>query len=294
MRRYVLLLVIILVLGGESLLGKETSQVFILSPSLDYFPAFLEVHLRRLLSPSQVHLIPLSRLEELPKDFSREGVSLIVFWGEGKYFSSIWSQIPRDREILLLWEEEEGTEPPLGIPYSKIRIEGKGAIEALKEEVVEKLFPDNNFTIWSGGEVIPSLKRELDEEFSSHFREIGENDKEALKQLISKKEKSLIIAGNAEAGKQLIDEFSEVESPPPLVVLEASPEMLLALLQGKIKAVVDFKPSQLAQEIVNLIDCFGAHKPIPEFIILYPRLILPDNIKEADGYEVISRCLMCR
>ncbi|HXL02371.1 MAG TPA: hypothetical protein PK016_04540 [Candidatus Atribacteria bacterium] len=85
--------------------------------------------------------------------------------------------------------------------------------------------------------------------------------------MISDKEKSLVIAENTEAGRQLIDEFSEAESPPPIVVLEASPEMLFTLLQGKIKAVVDFKPSQLAQEIVNLMDCFGAHKPIPEFIL---------------------------
>ncbi len=62
---------------------------------------------------------------------------------------------------------------------------------------------------------------------------------------------------------------------------------------GKIEAVVDFKPSQLAQEIANLIDCFCANKPIPEFITIHPCLI-PHNIEEADGYEVISRCLMCQ
>ncbi|MDI3543119.1 MAG: hypothetical protein PWP57_722 [Candidatus Atribacteria bacterium] len=294
MRRYILLLVIILVLGGESLPGKEASQVFVLSSSLDYFSTFLEVHLRRLLSPSQVHLVPLSHLEELPGDFPQEGVSLVVFWGEGKYFSPIWSQIPRDRKILLLWGEEEGIDPPLEIQYCKIRIEGKSVIEALKEEVVEKLFPDNNFTIWSVGEVTPSLRRKLDKEFSCRFRETEENNKEVLEQLISKKEKSLIIAGNAEVGKQLINELSGVEVPPPIVVLEASPEMLFALLQGKIKAVVDFKPSQLAQEIMNLINCLYVHKSVPEFITIYPRLILSHNIKEADGYEVIARCLMCQ
>ena len=288
------MLVIILVLGGESLLGKETSQVFILSPSLDYFPAFLEVHLRRLLSPSQVHLIPLSHLEELPREKSRGDVSLLVFLGEEQYFSSILSQIPQDKELLLLFWEGKEIEPSSGFPFCKIRVEGEEIIEALQEELIEKFFPNGCFTIWGVGKIAPALERELKENFSSSFSKVEESNKDVLKQLISDKEKSLVIAGNAEAGKQLIDEFSEIESPPPLVVLEASPEMLLALLQGKIKAVVDFKPSQLAQEIVNLIDCFGAHKPIPEFIIIYPRLILPDNIKEADGYEVISRCLTCQ
>ena len=45
-----------------------------------------------------------------------------------------------------------------------------------------------------------TLRQGLNEEFYPRFREIGENDKDTLKQLISNREKSLIIAGNAEAG----------------------------------------------------------------------------------------------
>ncbi len=292
MKRYLLLLVILIILGGESLLlGQEAPQVLLLSPSLDYFSTFLEVHLRRLLSPPQVHLIPLFSLEELSLDFLSENVSLIVFLGEERYFSSILSRIPKDKEpLLVLWE---GVAPSSGFPFCKIRVEVEEVMEALRREVIEKLFPDNHFTIWGVGKITPALEQGLKEEFSS-FSEIEENDKKALERLISEKDKSLIIAGSAGAGKQLVDIFSEVESPPPLVVLEASPEMLFALLQGKIKAVVDFKPSQLAQEIVNLVDCFCANKSVPEFITIHPRLIFAHNIKEADGYEVISRCLMCQ
>ena len=126
MRRYVLLLVIILVLGGESLLGKETSQVFILSPSLDYFPAFLEVHLRRLLSPSQVHLVTLPQ-EELP----RGDVSLLVFLGKEQYFSSILLQIPQNKKPLFLFWERKEIEPSSGFSFCKIRVEGEEIIEAL-------------------------------------------------------------------------------------------------------------------------------------------------------------------
>ena len=293
MKRYFLLLVILIILGGGSPLpGQEAPQVLLLSSSLDYFSTFLEVHLRRLLSPSRVHLIPLCSLEELSLGFPPEKAFLIVFLGEEKYFSSILSQIPQDKEpLLLFWE---GVAPPLGFPSCKIRVEVEEVIEVFRREVVEKLFLDDHFTIWGVGKIAPPLRQGLNEEFYPRFREIEENDKDTLKQLISNREKSLIIAGNAEAGRQLIDKFSEVESPPPLVVLEASPEMLFALLQGKIEAVVDFKPSQLAQEIANLIDCFCANKPIPEFITIHPCLILPHSIEEADGYEVISRCLMCQ
>jgi len=114
-------------------------------------------------------------------------------------------------------------------------VEVEEVIEVFRREVVEKLFLDDHFTIWGVGKIAPRLRQGLNEEFYPRFREIGENDKDTLKQLISNREKSLIIAGNAEAGRQLIDKFSEVESPPPLVVLEASPEMLFALLQGKIE-----------------------------------------------------------
>ncbi len=230
--------------------------------------------------------------EDLSLDFSPENVSLIVFLGEERYFSSILLQIPQDKEpLLLFWE---GVAPPLGFPFCKIRVEGEVVIEALRRELVEKLFPDNHFTIWGVGKIAPALEQELKEEFSPCFREIEEDDGKALERLISEKDKSLIIAGSAVAGRQLIDKFSEVESPPPLVVLEASPEMLFALLQGKIEAVVDFKPSQLAQEIVNLMDYFYEGMHFPELITIYPHLIFAHNIKEADGYEVISRCLMCQ
>ncbi len=142
------------------------------------------------------------------------------------------------------------------------------------------------------GKIAPRLRQGLNEEFYPRFREIGENDR--YTQAVDFQQRKIFNnSRNAEAGRQLIDKFSEVESPPPLVVLEASPEMLFALLQGKIEAVVDFKPSQLAQEIANLIDCFCANKPIPEFITIHPCLI-PHSIEEADGYEVISRCLMCQ
>ncbi len=292
MKRYLLLLVILIILGGGSPLpGREAPQVLLLSPSLDYFSTFLEVHLRRLLSPPQVHLIPLFSLEDLSLDFSPENVSLIVFLGEERYFSSILLQIPQDKEpLLLFWE---GVAPPLGFPFCKIRVEGEVVIEALRRELVEKLFPDNHFTIWGVGKITPVLEQKLKEEFSS-FSKVEENDKEAIEQLISNRENSLIIAGNAKVGKQLIDGFAEIEPPPSLVVLEASPEMLFALLQGKIKAVVDFKPSQLAQEIVNLMDYFYEGMHFPELITIYPHLIFAHNIKEADGYEVISRCLMCQ
>lgn len=246
-----------------------------------------------ILSPSQVHLVTLPQ-GELPRDFSRGDASLLVFLGEEQCFSPILSQIPQNKKPLLLFWEGERIKPPSGFPFCKIRVEVEEIIEALREELTEKLFPDDHFTIWGVGKIASALKQELKENFSSSFSAVEESDKDALKQLISNKEKSLVIAGNTEAGRQLIDEFSEAESPPPIVVLEASPEMLFALLQGKIKAVVDFKPSQLAQEIVNLMDCFCRNRPLPELITVYPRLILSHNMEEADGYEVISRCLMCQ
>ena len=92
MKRYFLLLVILIILGGGSPLpGQEAPQVLLLSSSLDYFSTFLEVHLRRLLSPSRVRLIPLCSLEELSLGFPPEKAFLIVFLGEEKYFSSILS-----------------------------------------------------------------------------------------------------------------------------------------------------------------------------------------------------------
>ena len=117
MRRYFLLLVILIILGGGSPLpGQEAPQVLLLSSSLDYFSTFLEVHLRRLLSPSRVHLIPLCSLEELSLGFPPEKAFLIVFLGEEKYFSSILSQIPQDKEPFL-----KGCF--LGVPFDKVEVE---------------------------------------------------------------------------------------------------------------------------------------------------------------------------
>lgn len=73
-----------------------------------------------------------------------------------------------------------------------------------------------------------------------------------------------------------------------LVVLEAATEVLFALQEGKVRGVVDTKPSEVAQCIAAIVQGKS------DACAVTPLFVTQDNIFCADAYEVVRRCLSCQ
>ena len=109
----------------------------------------------------------------------------------------------------------------------------------------------------------------------------------------------------------IVDDNKPCQSPPPqqvyltgcedimkeylsfshhIICFESSTLSLAEIQAGHILASIDFKPSQLATQISDLF----SNKANKFNLTLTPLLIFPESLSEADTYEVLGRCFMCK
>jgi len=279
-----LILSILLFFSGPSFTIGEGPAVWLFSAQPDrYFPAFFEVHLRRVVPPDFIQSIDLysSSPGELQKkitsaissaqliilmDFSQEQVE--SFFRECRKISF------QQKPSLIAWNCELDSLPDQ-FQLIPIQVNWDSAFTDFK-----KLIPDPLVSIVFSHHQEPfafDFLQSFQTQFPDHT-------------IISKawpgptpQSRSIHIVSTDKIMKELLP------YPFTLICLESSAQVLSELQVGHLTAAFDFKPSLLAAQIPRLLSRSG---PTPT-LTLTPQLIVLNTLTEADAYQVLRRCFMC-
>ncbi|HOT05004.1 MAG TPA: hypothetical protein PK171_01965 [Atribacter sp.] len=281
----IILLVILLFFSGPSFSTEEGPAIWLFAAQPErYFSAFLEIHLKRVFSTSQLQFINLYSIQpgELEKkinpklclariiilmDFSKELTDCFFRECENIEF--------REKPFLITWNCDLTNLPDYfhSIP---ITINWELVLEELQ-------------TILSGYQS-PAFIVHNNESYIQDF---------------------LLYLHNHSQYHLIVDDNKPCQSPPPqqvyltscedimkeylsfshhIICFESSTLALAEIQAGHTLASIDFKPSQIATQISDLF----SNKANKFNLTLTPLLIFPESLSEADAYEVLGRCFMCK
>jgi len=244
---------------GEAFAEKH---LVLLSPAHDeYFFSFLEVFLRRSLPDYRITTIITG--EGIPQV---EGAIVVGF--------------PEDLKVL-----ERSRKKPLAIVLGEdgdLSISVLGRVVFAFEEVArvlrKELFAgERGVFLFVGGERSPFLPFLG---LLGEARFFGEAEKERV-----------VVVERAFQARPFLR--AKDKRPFALLVLEAATEMLFALQEGKVDALIDLKPSAVASCVVRILRRWEKEGECSERCTVSPLLVTRETIASADAYEVVRRCLSC-
>ncbi|MCX6090775.1 MAG: hypothetical protein NTX88_10490, partial [Candidatus Atribacteria bacterium] len=240
-----------------------------------YFPAFLEVFLKRLLPREAVHglinsLQTQEDCENLLHQINPKKRQLFILENDHPRLIQILHK--QKFSYLPLFITLNHDLPPTfnDVPLISPRINWKEVISTLKNTYQEEgLLP--HILILHQGESFPkNLASELKKNFPHSLVTIktwDENNSFPIEE-----SGILYIASTRDIAQTILHQTEEKGYPSiPLMVCDGSPEMLIHLENGTIKAVIDFKPSRLARDIVDGL----VSSPPPNHVEKYTLTITP-------------------
>ena len=237
-------------------------RLVLLSPAGDgYFFPFLEVFLRRSLPDYRITAVTVG--EEIPQV---EGAFVVGF--------------PEDLEVL-----EYSKEKPLAIVLGE---DGEFPMPVLGQ------------VVFAFDEVVKVLQKKLFAGGRGEFLFVGGKRSPFLPflgllggvHLFGEAEKErVVVVERALQARPLLR--AKNERPFALLVLEAATEMLFALQEGKVDALIDMKPSAVASCIGRMLQRWEEEGECSARCTVSPLLITRETIALADAYEVFRRCLSC-
>ncbi len=245
--------------GGEAFAEK---RLVLLSPAdSGYFFSFLEVFLRRSLPDYQITTVTAEK--EIPQV---EGAVVVGFPEDLKV-------LKRSRKKLLaivLGEDGELSIPVLG----RVIFSFDGVAKVLRKELFAG---ERGVFLFVGREHSPFLPLLG---LLGEARFFGEAGKEHV----------VVVEQTLQARPFL---RAKNERSFTLLVLEAATEMLFALQEEKVDALIDLKPSAVASCIVRILRRWEEEGERSECCTVSPLLVTRETIASADAYEVVRRCLSC-
>lgn len=280
----IVLLVILLFLSGPSFSTEEGPVVWLFSAQPErYFPAFLEIHLKRFFTASQLQSINLyskqpGELEKKlnPKINLARIIILMDFSEElvDGFFQECENIEFHERPFLITWNCCLTNLPDYFRPVTIIINWGL----VLKE--LKTILPGNRSQIFIAHQNESYLQDFLLFLQNQSQYQLIIND---IKPCQSPSSQRVYITSCEDIMKECLS-FSN-----NIISLESSTLTLAEMQAGHILATIDFKPSELAAQVLNLF----SNKAIKPSLALTPLLILPKFLSKADAYEVLHRCFMC-
>jgi hypothetical protein len=279
-----IILVILLFFSGLSFSAEGGPAVWLFSAQPDrYFPAFFEIHLKRLFSASQLQSINLysKHPDELKKKInSKMGlVRIIILMDFSKELTDCFLEecekiAFHEKPFIITWNCDQTRLPDFFYPIPII-INWETVFDELKTVLPRPPFPI--FLAHQNEHFFQNFLQSFQNHFHHQF-------------LISDSKSHQMQSSQAiyfVSNEQFIKEYLSISHS--LICLEASTFTLAEIQSGTILAAIDFKPSKLASQIQDLL----FKKPIKPNLTLTPLLILPKSLPEADAYEVLRRCFLC-
>ncbi|NLJ50379.1 MAG: hypothetical protein GX428_12470 [Candidatus Atribacteria bacterium] len=281
----IILFVILLFFSGPSFSTEEGPVVWLFAAQPErYFSAFLEIHLKRLVSGSQLQTINLysknpGELEKKinPKICLAQVIILMDFSEEltDVFFQKCENIEFHEKPFLITWNCGLTNLPDYfhSIP---ITINWELVLEEL--QTILSGYQSPAFIVHHNESYIQDFLLYLHNHSQYH---LIVNDKKPCQSLSSQQ---VYLTSCEDIMKEYLSLSHQI------ICFESSTLALAEIQAGHILAAIDFKPSQLATQISDLF----SNKANTPNLSLAPLLIFPESLSEADAYEVLGRCFMCK
>lgn len=281
----IVVLVILLFSSGPSYSTEEGPAVWLFSAQPEgYFPAFFEIHLKRILPVSQLQTINLYSIHsgELEKNINPKMnlARIIIIMDFSEELTDVFFQKCKNIEFnekpfLITWNCDLTNLPDYfhSIP---ITINWELVLEEL--QTILSVYQSPAFIVHHNESYIQDFLMSSQNHFQ--YQLIFDDNKPY--HLPSSQ--MVYLTSREDIMKEYLS-FSH-----HIICFESSTLTLAEIQAGHILAAIDFKPSQLAAQISDLFSNGTNNK---SNLTLTPLLILPESLSEADAYEVLHRCFMC-
>lgn len=280
----IIFLIILLFFSGPSFSTEEGPAVWLFSAQPErYFPAFLEIHLNRIFPSSQLQVINLysKQLSELEKKLNSKmslaRIIILMDFSEelaNDFFQKCENIEFYEKPFLIIWNCNLINLPhyfhliPIVINWELVLKDLQTILYSYQSPV---FILHNNESYMK--DFVKFLKSHPQNQLIFHD----------IKLYQSTSSQDVYFASCDDIMKEYLS-FSK-----NIICFESSTLTLAEIQAGHILASIDFKPSQLANQISDLF----SKKDNKSNLILTPLVILPESLAEADAYEVLRRCFMC-
>ena len=281
----IILLVILLFFSGPSFSTEEGPAIWLFAAQPErYFSSFLEIHLKRLVSAPQLQTINLYSKHpgELEKKINPKMclAQVIVLMDFSEELTDVFFQ---------KCENIEFHEIPFLITWNCGLTNLPDYFHSIPITINWELLLEELQTILSGYQS-PAFIVHHNESYIQDFLMFAK--KHPQSQLITVDNKSYHSPSSQQVYLTSCEDIMKeyLSFSHHIICFESSTLALAEIQAGHILAAIDFKPSQLATQISDLF----SNKANTPNLSLAPLLIFPESLSEADAYEVLGRCFMCK
>jgi len=280
----IVVLVILLFSSGPSCSIEEGPAVWLFAAQPErYFPAFFEIHLKRILSVSQLQTINLYSKHpgELEKNINSKMslARIIIIMDFSEELTDVFFQKCKNIEF---------QETPFLITWNCALTKFPNYFHPVPIIIHWELVSKKLQSLLSGYQS-PVFIVHRNESYIQDFLMSSQNHLQY--QLIfddnkpyhSPSSQMVYLTSHEDIMKEYLSYSHDI------ICFDSSTLTLSEIQAGHVLAAIDFKPSQLAAQISD----FLSNNANKSALTLTPLLILPNSLSESDAYEVLGRCFMC-